>query len=458
MNKKYNYSLCILRRDLRLDDNTALLQAFKNSRKVIACFIVDPAQVSSKNEYKSDTAIQFMSEAVQNIKQDVSSRNGHFYVFYGHTKNIVEQLFERERIDALYINKDYTPFSSTRDSMLETICKKNSVAFYAYDDALLAAPGSVLKKDGKPYTIFTPFYKKARTANVPEPEKNKFANYYTKKLLPEYDPQELIAKKNRLIPVHGSRTEALSILKNIGEFEDYTKTRDFPALQTTRLSAYVKFSIISVREVYHVIVKKLGKQHPLIRQLYWRDFYTQLAYSFPKVFGHAFYEKYDKLTWSANKKHFESWRTGTTGFPIVDAGMRELVATGFMHNRVRMIAASFLIKDLHINWRMGEKYFAQKLVDYDPAVNNGNWQWVASTGADAQPYFRIFNPWLQQKKFDPQCEYIKKWIPELQDLPPKTIHRWYDAWKANKKLDYPQPMVDHAHEAALAKKYYKFFS
>lgn len=458
MNKKYNYSLCILRRGLRLDDNTALLQAFKSSRQVIVCFIVDPVQVSSKNEYKSDTAIQFMSQAVQNIKEDASSRNGHFYIFSGHTKTIVAQLFAKKKIDALYINKDYTPFSSKRDAMLHKLCAQNDIAFEAYDDALLHAPEETLKKDGKPYTIFTPFYKKARLLTVQEAQKNKYKNYYREKLLPEYDPRLLITKENKKIAAQGSRAHALKILKNIDAFADYAQTRDFPALSTTKLSAHLKFGTVSVREVYHAIVKKLGKQHPLIRQLYWRDFYTQLAYSFPKVFGHAFYEKYDKLTWSANKKHFESWRTGTTGFPIVDAGMRELAATGFMHNRVRMITASFLIKDLHINWRVGEKYFAQKLVDYDPAVNNGNWQWVASTGADAQPYFRIFNPWLQQKKFDPQCEYIKKWIPELRELPPKTIHRWHDSWEANKKLDYPQPMVDHAHEAALAKKYYKFFS
>lgn len=455
MNKKHQLSLCIMRRDLRIEDNTALMHASNSSHKVIVCFIVDPAQATSKNKYKSDSALQFMSEALQCIKKDLSSRNGHFYIFYGDTKNIVAQLFAKKKIDALFINNDYTPFSTKRDAMLQKLCAKHAIAFEAYDDAVLHAPQETLKKDGKPYTIFTPFYKKARLLAVPEAQKNKYKNYYTEKLLQEYDPRLLITKENKKVAAQGSRAHALKILKNINAFADYAETRDFPALSTTKLSAHLKFGTVSVREVYHTIAKALGKQHPLIRQLFWRDFYTQLAYYFPHVFGHAFHEKYDKLAWDTNKRNFELWCAGKTGFPIVDAGMRELNATGFMHNRVRMIAASFLIKDLHIDWRMGEKYFAQNLVDYDPAVNNGNWQWVASTGADAQPYFRIFNPWLQQKKFDPQCEYIKKWVPELKDVSPKVIHRWQVTWQENKNVQYPQPMVDHAHEAALAKKYYK---
>lgn len=455
MEKKYTVSLCILRRDLRLEDNIALLRALKSSDTVIVCFVVDPLQASSKNKYKSDASLQFMAQALTSVSKDISLRSGHFYIFYGHTKNIVEQLFGREQIKALFINRDYTPFSIARDKMLQALCKKYGTAFEAYDDVLLTAPGSVLKRDGKPYTLFTPFYKKAQTLQIAEPERNKYKNYYTKKLLPEYDPQKLITKENRPIAACGLRTKALDILKHIDEFASYAKTKDFPALPTTKLSAHLKFGTVSVREVYNAIAKQLGKQHELIRQLYWRDFFTQIVFFFPHVFGSAFHAKYNKISWSKNKKEFERWCSGTTGFPIVDAGMRELQATGFMHNRVRMIAASFLIKDLHIDWQQGEHYFAQQLVDYDPSVNNGNWQWVASTGADAQPYFRIFNPWLQQKKFDPDCEYIKKWVPELQDFAPKVIHRWYAMWQENKKITYPKPMVDHAHEAALAKKYYE---
>jgi len=231
----------------------------------------------------------------------------------------------------------------------------------------------------------------------------------------------------------------------------YAATKDIPALSTSNLSAHLKFGTLSIRETYHAIKKILGPTHLLLRQLYWRDFFTHVAYYSPFVFGHAFHEKYDQLIWEHDDKKFQRWCTGTTGFPIVDAGMRQLTTTGFMHNRVRMIAASFLTKDLHIDWRWGEKFFAQQLIDYDPAVNNGNWQWCASTGCDAQPYFRIFNPWLQQKKFDTECIYIKRWIPELKKVAPATIHTWY----ANKlPSNYPKPMVDHTQEARITKQWF----
>jgi deoxyribodipyrimidine photo-lyase len=204
--------------------------------------------------------------------------------------------------------------------------------------------------------------------------------------------------------------------------------------------------------VFYAVTEQLGSEHPLIRQLYWRDFFTHIAYYFPQVFERAFLDKFVNLHWDNNPDYFQAWCDGKTGFPIVDAGMRELNATGFMHNRVRMITASFLVKDLHIDWRWGERYFAQHLVDYDPCVNNGNWQWAASTGCDAQPYFRIFNPWLQQLKFDRDCRYIYRWLPELQAFPRKTIHQWD---KKHSACSYPTPIIDHARESRLAKARFK---
>ena len=204
-----------------------------------------------------------------------------------------------------------------------------------------------------------------------------------------------------------------------------------------------------MREVYYAITEQLGSEHPLLRQLYWRDFFTHIAYHFPQVFGRPFLEKFANLHWDNNRDYFQAWSEGKTGFPIVDAGMRELNATGFMHNRLRMIVASFLVKDLHISWRWGERYFAQHLVDYDPCVNNGNWQWAASTGCDAQPYFRIFNPWLQQQKFDPDCRYIYRWIPELKAFSPKTIHQWD---KKHHHCNYPAPIIDHARESQIPRR------
>lgn len=229
-------------------------------------------------------------------------------------------------------------------------------------------------------------------------------------------------------------------------------SRNLPSLSgTTGLSAHHKFGTISIRESYWAVRSALGKSHTLVRELYWRDFFTHIGFHYPHVLSGCFHERYDTLKWENDEVKFKAWCQGRTGFPIVDAGMRELNITGFMHNRMRMITASFLVKDLHIDWRWGEKYFAQRLVDYDPLVNNGNWQWAASTGCDAQPYFRIFNPWLQQAKYDPKCLYIKQWVKELAGCTPKRIHRIQD----NIPTEYVSPIVDHAVASQKAKAMFK---
>ena len=249
------------------------------------------------------------------------------------------------------------------------------------------------------------------------------------------------------LTVPPGRSGAMSILKRLGEYKNYGEERDLPELDaTTHLSAHLKFGTCSVREAYYAIRKNL------IRQLYWRDFYTHIAWHFPHVFGHAFKRQYDELPWRNDRKAFNAWCRGRTGFPIVDAGMRQLNNSGFMHNRVRMITASFLIKDLHIDWRWGERYFATRLIDYDPCVNNGNWQWAASTGCDPQPWFRIFNPWRQQKKFDGNCAYIHRWVPELDNVPASRIHKVNEGGKIP---GYPAPIVDHAARVKITKKLYK---
>ncbi|MFW5746484.1 MAG: cryptochrome/photolyase family protein, partial [Nanoarchaeota archaeon] len=265
--------------------------------------------------------------------------------------------------------------------------------------------------------------------------------------------------RDHAISADAGRKSALRILRNLEQFEDYSKDKDIPAKDaTTHLSAHIKFGTCSLREIYHAI-KGTREDHPLLRQLYWHDFFTYVAHHFPHVFGSPFRSKYKELEWDKGaqaEKRFRSWCKGNTGFPIVDAGMRQLNTSGFMHNRVRMIVASFLIKDLHIDWRQGERYFAKRLMDYDPAVNNGNWQWAASTGCDAQPYFRIFNPWRQQKRFDPECIYIKEWVPELQELDPAHIHQWSTECKEywHKKVAYPAPIVCHDEERDEAKARY----
>ncbi|QQR49835.1 deoxyribodipyrimidine photo-lyase [bacterium] len=455
MTKQYARALFIFRRDLRLNDNTGLLAALEQTEEVVPCFIFDPRQVDD-NEYKSENALRFMIESLNDLADQLKHKHGRLYLFYGKSEDVVKKLCTQLKLDAVFINQDYTPFSIKRDHALERVCKSQDVAFQAHADVLLHAPEKSLKKDGKPYTIFTPFYKRMSMIKVEEPRSNAFKNYFTGTIATSFHNIEdkVSIKTNKLAAVQGGRKACLKILRALDDFKDYAKKRDIPALATTHLSAHLKFGTCSVREVFYAIADTLGRKSVLLKQLYWRDFFTTIVFYFPHVFGHAFREKYNHLAWSKSKKNFEAWCNGMTGFPLVDAGMRELNETGFMHNRVRMVVASFLVKDLHLDWRLGEKYFAQKLVDCDPAVNNGNWQWAASTGCDAQPYFRIFNPWLQQKKYDPQAEYIKQWIPELKNLTPKQIHSWYNNEK-RPDSDYPAPLVDHSDMAAQAKKMFK---
>lgn len=442
---KIKKSIHIFRRDLRLSDNTALINNLKLSEQVIPAFIFDSRQISKDNAYRGEKLIRFMLNCLDDLNSQLKEHGSQLYLFYGKSEEVLEQLIQQEKIDLVSINCDYTPFALKRDQALKELCSKHNVKFFAEHDALLHKPGDVLKNDGDPYTVFTPFYKKAIQTLPAKPKKLINDNFYNAKIsqaINDY-PEEIGKLKFPKLAVQGGRSEALKIKKKLKSYENYKEQRDFPALDSTsKLSAHNKFGTISVREIFWEIEKHFNIQHTLIQELYWRDFFTQINLFFPHVYGQSFNPKYKSIKWSKSKQNFEKWCTGNTGFPIVDAGMRELVETGYMHNRVRMITASFLVKDLQLNWQWGEKYFAQHLLDYDPAVNNGNWQWAASTGCDAQPYFRIFNPWLQQKKFDENCEYIKKWVPELQKVEAKILH---DVEKLEKTdiAGYPKPMVDH---------------
>jgi deoxyribodipyrimidine photo-lyase len=457
MKKKFRRSLFLFRRDLRLEDNTGLIFALKSSETVIPAFIFTPEQIE-RNPFRSDHCLKFMIESLEDLENQLKKKGGRLFFFKGKPEQVVSKCIRELNIDALIVNRDYTPYSRQRDKKLEAVCKKGDIPFYSFDDALLHPPEETLKKDGKPYTIFTPYFRTASKQKVAPPAQNRGTNYF-RGPIPFAQDKSIFPKttvKNVLI---GGRTEALKILKKLSSFTKYGRLRDFPAEDCfTHLSPYLKFTVCSPREVYAAICRELSPRHELIRSLYWRDFFTSIAFFFPRVFKGAFHAKFDRLSWSYNKKDYLRWCEGSTGFPIVDAGMREMKETGFMHNRVRMITASFLIKDLHIDWRLGEKYFARNLIDYDPAVNNGNWQWVASTGSDAQPFFRIFNPWNQQKKFDPMCKYIKKWIPELRDLPPKAIHAWYEEKHRAGYKKYPAPMLNHENEAKEALQAYKHCS
>lgn len=460
MQKQIAKSLFIFRRDLRLNDNTALLHALAHSQEVIPCFIFDPRQVG-KNSYKSHRCVEFMIECLQDLDADLQAQKSKLLCLYGKAEEIVERLLQEEEIDAVFFNKDYTPFSKERDTAIAQICETKGCLCLSFDDLLLTPPGSLLNTSSKPYKVFTPFYKAALSIPVKTPQKNNFNNYVTSNFstnIPTVDLKKNVfaSNDNSKNSVQkkwgvGGRKKSKKILQQLGKLENYEVTRNFPYQNTSYLSAYNKFGTHSIREILIQAHKVFGPNSTFVKQLYWRDFFTHLIYHFPHVLQSSFQEKYDAIQWIHSKEKFEKWCQGMTGFPIVDAGMRQLNKTGYMHNRARMITASFLVKDLHIDWKYGEKYFAQNLVDYDVAVNNGSWQWAASTGADAQPYFRIFNPWLQQKKYDPDCIYIKQWIPELQHISTQQIHTWYRDKHPHIK-NYPRPMVDHAEAARYAKK------
>jgi len=445
---RYRKSLFIFRRDLRLFDNTGLNAALAQSEQVMPAFIFDPRQIEP-HAYQSQPALQFMLQALEDLQQQIAGLGGNLYCFHNLPENVISRLQIDESIEAVFVNRDYTPFSLRRDAQMQQRCRQLGLDFHSASDLLLTEPEQVLKDNQKPYLIFTPFHKRARQFPVALPQ-SLSSGTLIKPTATNNHP-ELIStfKKPHHNVLQGGRKIASALLNCMDQCRDYARQRDIPALAaTTGLSAYLKFGCCSIREAYYGIVEALGDEHPLLRQLYWRDFFTHIAFHFPHVFGQAFHRQYDAIVWRNDSDEFEAWTRGLTGFPIIDAGMRQLNETGWMHNRVRLLTASFLVKDLHISWQWGERYFARHLIDYDPCVNNGNWQWAASTGCDAQPYFRIFNPWLQQQKFDTDCIYIKHWLPELRPFPAAVIHRWY---RQAQPGDYPAPIVDHAQRSQQTK-------
>lgn len=451
---KYEKGLFIFRRDLRGADNTALIKATNDCKEVMLIFIFTPTQITN-NRYKSDACVQFMCESLIQLKKYVPVK-----FFYGEPIDVLKELLEHFEYNAIYVNSDYTPYSRKRDNLIEKWCCSNKLGFHAFEDIMLHPimvdnKLSLLNKSDKPYTTFT-FYKNlARQLDVPFPEKLSNTNFYEERIKGELGAEDMSGffKLNKEIHVRGGRKNALKILKNITNFKEYEFTRDLPAISTTNLSAYNKFGCVSVREVYHAILSKY-EDHPLIDQLIWRDFYYYLLWHFPHSQNGSFHSKFDKMEWDDDKRMFKKWKTGTTGFPLVDAGMRQMNTTGFMHNRVRMVCAQFLTKNLLINWKIGELYFASKLVDYDPAQNVGNWQWNASTGIDKFRFgIRMFNP-FQSDKYDTEAIYIKRWVPELKDVEPKHIHKWSKELKDRYDTNYPAPIVDYHEMATEFKKRY----
>ena len=437
-------SIFIFRRDYRLFDNSAFIECYKNSDSILPIFIFTPEQTKN-NEYFSSNSFQFLLESLDSLDNELKDKyKSQLHYYYGTNIDVLEKLLKEYKYNSIYFNIDYTPYAVKRDDIIKDFCEKNGIEYNVYEDYLLFHIGTLLKSDGKAYEKYTPFKNNAKTKTFPLINNFQYKGTKLDKIKYDFKLSSLKYLFNENLFVHGGRDNALEILKNIQNFVNYGSTRNDLIINTTHLSAYIKYGCVSIREVFNTVVNAFSINHVLIDQLLWREFYFYLVYYFPRVLeGKSLKEQYDGIKWGNDPKIFEAWTNGMTGFPGVDAGIREMNSTGYMHNRARLITSGILIKILNIDWRLGEKYFAKMLIDYDPAVNNGNWQWSSGSGADSQPYFRIMSPWKQVIDNDPDCEYIKKWIPELKDVPIKDIQNWGKTYNKYKNIKYPKPIVDY---------------
>lgn len=407
------------RRDLRLHDNAGLYHALRDGNPVLPIFIFD-RNILDELEDKNDRRVEFIHLALQDIQQQLVKMGSSLDVLYGTPPEVYNDLLNEFNIEKVFANHDYEPYTKQRDAAIEKLLKEHGTGFHTFKDQVILEKDEVLKDDGKPYTVFTPYSRKWKAVLTdfhlkPYPNMKYFGNFY------KWPKHEIISLAEMGFIAASQPFPGKEWLGQI--IRNYKEQRDIPSIQgTSKLSVHLRFGTISIR----VLAAEAGAlNETFLNELIWRDFYHMILWHFPKVVGHAFKAEYDLIKWRNNEKEFAAWCNGQTGYPIVDAGMRELNTTGFMHNRVRMIVASFLTKHLLIDWRWGEAYFAKKLLDFDLAANNGGWQWAAGCGCDAAPYFRVFNPYLQTQKFDPELKYIRKWIPELDEL------------------TYPQPIVNH---------------
>ena len=408
------------RRDLRLDDNAGLYHALKSSLPVVPVFIFD-TDILNKLDDESDRRVEFIHAALESMQEKLVAMGTSLEVYHGTAIDTFKKLLSTYSINAVFTNHDYEPYARKRDGSIAALLKANGISFNTFKDQVIFEKDEVVKDNGTPYTVFTPYSRKWKATLIdfhlnPYPIKTCFNNFFK--------------QQPRQIPSLGSigfkATRKSFPSKTLPEdlVAHYKEQRDFPGIAgTSKLGVHLRFGTISCRAL---AAKARELSETYLNELIWRDFYHMILWHFPQVGeGRAFKPHYDIIEWRHDEGEFERWCNGQTGYPIVDAGMRELNETGFMHNRVRMIVASFLAKHLLLDWRLGEAYFAEKLLDFDLAANNGGWQWAAGSGCDAAPYFRIFNPYLQTKKFDPELKYIKKWVPEFQEF------------------NYPKPIIEH---------------
>lgn len=418
---KPSVNIIWFRRDLRLKDNAALYHALKAGVPVLPIFIFDTAILDQLQD-RADKRVAFIHSAITEMQAELVAMGSTMKVFHGKPLDVFTQLVQSYSIHTVFTNHDYEPYAQERDEAIADLLAHAGVAFNTFKDQVIFEKEEVTKDDGKPYTVFTPYSRKWKAKLTPDflkpyPTEKYFDAFY--KQAPNEIPSLASMKFKEVDMVFPSKQLNEEIVRK------YSQNRDFPALDhgTSKMGVHLRFGTVSIRTLATIAA---GLNETYLNELIWRDFYQMILWHFPKVGkGHAFKAEYEKIKWRNNEEEFQKWCEGKTGYPIVDAGMRELNATGFMHNRVRMIVASFLTKHLLIDWRWGEAYFANKLLDFDLSANNGGWQWAASSGCDAAPYFRVFNPYLQTEKFDKELKYIKKWVPEFQEF------------------SYPQPIVVH---------------
>jgi len=390
------------RRDLRLRDNIGLLNSL-NSGKTLLLFIYDDSIL--RNLKKDDPRITFISSLINSINKKIEKFKSNVLCKHGNPVDIWEELISEYEISNVFFNRDYEPYAIKRDRQIIDLLSKNNIKTSSYKDHLIFEKNEISKDDGNPYTVFTP-YKNKWISSINSDNLNFYDS--EKKLINLYQ----IKKKTINLEDFGFKKSSIKVINpNFDFINDYEKFRDFPSEnKTSFLSPHLRFGSISIREC---VKYAFSKNKIFLSELVWREFYSQILYNFPHVVNQPFKAKYSNIKWRNNNDEYQMWCSGKTGYPIVDAGMNQLNSTGYMHNRVRMITASFLVKHLLIDWRLGERYFAEKLLDFDLSSNNGNWQWVAGTGCDSAPYFRVFNPETQQIKFDSKYEYVKKWIDDF---------------------------------------------
>jgi deoxyribodipyrimidine photo-lyase len=418
------------RRDLRIEDNKGLFEALQNNLPVLPIFIFDESILDQLP--KDDARVTFIHDLLSKINTQLQAYGKSLAVFYGEPLMVIKKLVAENEIDTLFANRDYEPYARKRDKVVYEFLQSKNIAFKSYKDQVIFEKSEVTKDDGLPYVVYTPYSKKWKE-NF---KKTKFEFYPSETLLTQFCEHKypFLSLSDIGFKPSDIKVTSYDISKNL--IQNYEATRNFPALnKTSFLGAYLRFGAVSIRGMIAKATQE--KNETFWNELIWREFFMQILWHFPHTNTQSFKPKYDAIQWNNNEIDFKNWCEGKTGYPFVDAGMRELNATGHMHNRVRMIVASFLCKHLLIDWRWGETYFAQKLLDYEQASNVGNWQWAAGSGVDAAPYFRIFNPTEQIKKFDKDLKYIKKWVPELEDL------------------SYPKPIVEHKFARERCLKVYK---